>query len=195
MKNKTGGKGHKRQKNKEELDNNKKITYATDGQDYGILIKKLGNGIMLVQKPYSDKKEKEVNQVLGVVRGKIKKRVIFSSGDFILFSYRGELNKYSKQKVDIIHKYDNKEKREIKKNVNNAQVNNLFKMDIEDYKDDIDNDNCYFDYSEDEDEDDDAYGNDNSYTKVGNQNRNYDLSSSDDESEYGELDDDDISNI
>ena len=190
MKNKTGGKGHKRQKNKEELDNNKKTTYATEGQDYGVLVKKLGNGVMLVQKPYADKKEKEQNQILGVVRGKIKKRVIFTSGDFILFSYRDELNKYSKQKVDIIHKYDSKEKREIKKNVNNAKVNNLFKMDVEDYKDESDNENCHFDYSEDED---DTSGSDDNYIRIESQNRNYDLPSSDDESE--EFDDDDINNI
>lgn len=190
MKNKTGGKGHKRQKNKDELENNKKTTYATDGQDYGILIKKLGNGVMLVQKPYADKKEKEQNQILGVVRGKIKKRVIFSAGDFILFSYREELNKYSKQKVDIIHKYDNKEKREIKKNVNNAKVNNLFKMDVEDYKDDNDHENYYFDYSEDEDDSSDI---DDNYINIKSQNRNYDLPSSDEESE--EFNDDEIDDI
>jgi initiation factor 1A len=193
MKNKTGGKGHKRQKNSDNIESNKKTIYATEGQDYGILVKKLGNGIMLIQKPYNNNKDKESNQVLGVVRGKIRKRVIFNTGDFVLISFRDELNKYSKQKVDIIHKYDNKEKRDIKKSSNDSKLKNLFKMDVDDYKDSNDDeDDFFFDEDDNDDEIDDYNIN---VKSVGIQNRNYDLPSSSDEESDEELEDNDIDNI
>lgn len=193
MKNKTGGKGHKRQKNSDNIESNKKTIYATEGQDYGILVKKLGNGIMLIQKPYNNNKDKESNQVLGVVRGKIRKRVIFNTGDFVLISFRDELNKYSKQKVDIIHKYDNKEKRDIKKSSNDSKLKNLFKMDVDDYKDSNDDeDDFFFDEDDNDDEIDDYNIN---VKSVGIQNRNYDLSSSSEEESDEELNDDDIDDI
>ena len=63
-------------------------------------------------------------------------------------------------------------------------------MDVEDYKDDSDYENDYFDYSEDED---DSSGIDDNYINIKSQNRNYDLPSSDEESE--EFDDDEIDDI
>jgi initiation factor 1A len=194
MKNKTGGKGHKRQKNSDNTEMNKKTIFATTGQDYGILIKKLGNGIMLIQKPYNTKKDKESNQVLGVVRGKIRKRTFFNTGDLVLISYRDELNKYSKPKVDIIHKYDNKDKREIKKNNSDSKINNLLKMDVEDYRDNNDDEDDFF---FDEDDDNDDFYEPTQTKNINPQNRNYDIpSSSEEESdEDDELSENEIDNI
>jgi hypothetical protein len=173
MKNKTGGKGHKRQKNNDDLSDGKNIILATDDQDYGILIKKLGNGYMMVQKPYNDEKDKLKKQVLGIVRGKIRKRVIFDVGDLVLYSVRvGMNNIYSKEKIDIIHKYDSKDKKYIRKSTNRKEITTLLRQGADTS---VNKDDDMFEFEMGDD--DDGYDEEQF---IGQQNRDYDISSDED---------------
>ncbi len=80
MRNKIGGKKHKRGKRISEDDfYTKQIEYAEDGQEYARVIRRLGGSRLLVE--CTDGKERSA-----IIRGKLKKRVWMNPGDIILVS-------------------------------------------------------------------------------------------------------------
>jgi len=181
MKNKTGGKGHKKHKNSKNTSNNdiqdKKETILADYknyQDYAIILKRLGNGIMLLQLPYENGVKPETKQILGVVRGGIKRKFIFTAGDVVLFSYRMGLsyNINDKEKVDILHKYESRDKNQIIKKDNREEIKNLLK-EKSSYCKDEQEDSFFF---EDEGESDCDFDDGNNFTKKieAQPERNYD---------------------
>lgn len=92
-----GGKGFKRM-SKQEADDDKSsilIIKECDDQDYGYVSGVLGGGRFKVL-CMSDMTER-----IGIVRGRMRKRVWIAAGDMVLHSYRG----FQDNKVDIFHKY------------------------------------------------------------------------------------------
>lgn len=198
MKNKTGGKGHKKQKNSKNsssiIEGKKEILYAdyNDHQDYATILKRLGNGIMLLQLPYNNDTKPENKQILGVVRGSIRKKFIFAVGDVVLFSYRMGLsyNTNEKEKVDILHKYESREKNQILKKDTRPEVKNLLKERNIYTKDD--DDDLFFDDSNETDDDVDFDNNISAKNIKSQPNRNYDISESENESSDDDIDIEDI---
>ena len=201
MKNKTGGKGHKKQKNSKNsssiIEGKKEILYAdyNDHQDYATILKRLGNGIMLLQLPYNNDTKPENKQILGVVRGSIRKKFIFAVGDVVLFSYRMGLsyNTNEKEKVDILHKYESREKNQILKKDTRPEVKNLLKeRNIYTKDDDDDDDDFFFDDSNETDDDIDFDNNVSAKNIKSQPNRHYDISDSENESSDDDIDIEDI---
>lgn len=203
MKNKTGGKGHKKHKNSKnnssnDTDDKKDILLADykNYQDYAIILKRLGNGIMLLQLPYENGVKPEKKQILGVVRGGIKRKFIFSTGDVVLFSYRMGLsyNINEKEKVDILHKYESRDKNQILKKDNRVEVKNLLK-ERNSYHKDEQEDSFFF---EDEGDSDCDFDDGNTFTKKidAQPERNYDYNfDSESEDSCDDNNDIDIENI
>ena len=200
MKNQTGGKGHKKQKNSKNINNDtgekrgkKETLYAdfNDHQDYAIILKKLGNYHMLLQLPYGSDVKPENKQIIGVVRGSIRKKFIFTTGDVVLFSYRMGLSYdiNNKEKVDIFFKYDTKDKKRILQKDTRVEVKNLLK-ERNIYTKEEEEDSFFFD--DDGDDDDDDIIEINSKNIGLQPNRGYDLS---DNSSESSDDDIDIENI
>lgn len=178
VKNKTGGKGHKKQKNHDSVQ--KEFPLAEEeGEDYGIILKRLGNGVILVQKPYLNKKDKEKYQSLGIIRGAIRKSKFFV-GDLVLYSSRGDLNAYSKEKLDILYKYESRDIRVIKKSCDRPEINNLLKAGADSYVNKYDDENEF----EFDDTDDFVYAD---TVDIAEQQRRYEIS--DDEDENLDIDD------
>lgn len=102
-KNKKGGKSFKRQKSKRE-DVNIQLEFKEHGQEYGQVTKMLGNGRIKVS--CFDNKER-----LGIIRGKMRKRVWIEIGDIILISLRD----FQDDKADVIGKYSIEQSRQLKR--------------------------------------------------------------------------------
>jgi translation initiation factor 1A len=96
VKNKHGGNKKRRSKRSLEEDTHQETIYKEDGMDYGYIVKALGSNRFHVY--CNDGKQR-----LGILRGNLRKKVWFSSGDMVLFSYR----EFQDTKVDIVHKYHN----------------------------------------------------------------------------------------
>ncbi len=92
-----GGKNFKKAKNYETVDK-RHIIYKTEGQEYALITKMLGNG-RCECKCYDGRTR------LGHIRGKMHKRVWICIGDTVLVSLRD----YQDEKADIIHKYTSEE--------------------------------------------------------------------------------------
>lgn len=116
MPNKTGGKNYKKSKHGGDDENSIFIERQED-QQYGRVVKVLGNGNMLVY--CNDNKERICH-----IRGAIRKRVWINLGDLVLVSLRdlGDADK-----GDILTKYEPKFFSKIKKldGVNPVLFNNL----------------------------------------------------------------------
>ena len=135
----TGPGGKKFKKIKHNLEVGKRpMVYAEEGQKYALVTKLLGNGRVYV----SFIKEK-VGQIeaLAIIRGTLrKKKQWVKSGNYILISERD----YEKDKVDVIHVYNDGEMNELKKkgliseSLVNLKDNNGNKIADDEFNDFID---------------------------------------------------------
>lgn len=98
-KNKTGGKKGKRGGNKNQ-GNARELVFKEDGQEYGRVIKMLGNCRINVL--CFDGKER-----LGIICGQMRKRVFINQDDIILVCLRD----YQDAKCDVVMKYTTDEAR------------------------------------------------------------------------------------
>ncbi|KAK4248880.1 hypothetical protein VTI28DRAFT_2067 [Corynascus sepedonium] len=97
-----GGKNRRRGKN--ENDNEKReLTFKEEGQEYAQVLKMLGNG-RLEAMCFDGVKR------LGLIRGKLRKKIWINNGDIILVSLR----EYQDEKGDVILKYSADEARSLK---------------------------------------------------------------------------------
>lgn len=138
-----GGKGRKKQKNKDIGDTMRPLIFKEDGQVYGIIIKTLGNNRFEVK--CLDKENEEKTRLCNI-RGKMRRREWISTGDVVLVSLRD----FQDDKADIIMKYlpyevrKLREYKEIHQDVKIASFTGVVDNDV-------DNDIC-FGFSSDEDE-------------------------------------------
>jgi len=95
--NTTGGKSHKRSANHKKEVKREFIT-KTEGQEYGQIIKMLGNGRVSVL--CFDGRER-----LGIIRGAMRKRIWINQEDIVLVGLR----EFQEEKVDILHKFSTSE--------------------------------------------------------------------------------------
>tara|TARA_X000000368_G_scaffold418650_1_gene419202 strand:+ start:704 stop:1120 length:417 start_codon:yes stop_codon:yes gene_type:complete len=130
-----GGKNFKKAKNYETVDK-RQIIYKTEGQEYAIITKMLGNG-RCECKCYDGRTR------LGHIRGKMHKRVWISIGDTVLVSLR----EYQDEKADIIHKYTSEETKTL---ISYNEITGNIKIDDEDgINDDNDsNASCEIDFND-----------------------------------------------
>ena len=136
MPNKTGGKNYKKSKHGGD-DENSIFVEKQEDQQYGRVVRVLGNGNMLVY--CNDDKERICH-----IRGAIRKRVWINLGDLVLVSLRdlGDADK-----GDILTKYEPKFFSKIKKldGVNPILFNNLEAKGVT--KDEDDDGGIEFDHS------------------------------------------------
>ena len=93
-----GGKGGKKKSRGKKLrDTTKALNYKEDNQAYACVVKLLGDS--RVQLRYYH--EKRIHNSIGIIRGKMKRRVWISVGDLVLVGLRD----FQDGKVDIIDKY------------------------------------------------------------------------------------------
>eukprot|EP00128_Syssomonas_multiformis_P013110 Colp12_sorted_trinity150504_noHs@34445 len=97
-----GGKNRRRGKNENEAEK-RELIFKEDGQEYGQVIKMLGNGRL------------EASCFDGVkrlchIRGKLRKKVWINQGDIVLVGLRD----YQDEKADVILKYNSDEARHLK---------------------------------------------------------------------------------
>lgn len=89
-----GGNKHRKTKGTDEGPEKRQLEYKEDGHDYALISKMLGNG-------RCECKCADGRTRLGIIRGKLSKRVWINMGDTVLVSLR----EYQDEKADIIHKY------------------------------------------------------------------------------------------
>lgn len=94
----SGGKNFKKQK-KESNNFQRELIFAEDDQAYARIIKKLGDGRFDCECIGLDK------NLIGHIRGSMRKRVWINIGDIVLVSTRD----FDETKCDIIHKYNSDE--------------------------------------------------------------------------------------
>tara|TARA_Y100000768_G_scaffold356844_1_gene311503 strand:+ start:16706 stop:17122 length:417 start_codon:yes stop_codon:yes gene_type:complete len=130
-----GGKNFKKAKNYETVDK-RQIIYKTEGQEYALITKMLGNG-RCECKCYDGRTR------LGHIRGKMHKRVWICIGDTVLVSLRD----YQDDKADIIHKYTSEETKTL---ISYNEITGNIKMDDEDGINDDNNSNasCEIDFDD-----------------------------------------------
>tara|TARA_B100001029_G_C14956479_1_gene391871 strand:- start:197 stop:613 length:417 start_codon:yes stop_codon:yes gene_type:complete len=130
-----GGKNFKKAKNYETVDK-RQIIYKTEGQEYALITKMLGNG-RCECKCYDGRTR------LGHIRGKMHKRVWISIGDTVLVSLR----EYQDEKADIIHKYTSEETKTL---ISYNEITGNIKIDDEDGINDDNNSNasCEIDFND-----------------------------------------------
>eukprot|EP00744_Colponema_vietnamica_P001278 GILI01002136.1.p1 GENE.GILI01002136.1~~GILI01002136.1.p1 ORF type:complete len:147 (-),score=49.21 GILI01002136.1:233-673(-) len=97
-----GGKNRRRGKNESDGDK-RELIFKEDGQEYGQVLRMLGNGRVEL---YCFDNQKR----LGHIRGKLRKKVWINSGDIVLVGLRD----YQDDKADIIMKYTADEARNLK---------------------------------------------------------------------------------
>ena len=98
---KKGGKKIRRGKSSVDIDK-RQLLFKEDGQECG-LVKNILGGCRVIVKDTSN------TEYIGVIRGKMRKRVWINIGDLVLFTTRD----FQDNKVDIIHKYLDNEKRRL----------------------------------------------------------------------------------
>jgi len=130
-----GGKNFKKAKNYETVDK-RQIIYKTEGQEYALITKMLGNG-RCECKCYDGRTR------LGHIRGKMHKRVWICIGDTVLVSLRD----YQDDKADIIHKYTSEETKTL---ISYNEITGNIKIDDEDCINDDNNSNasCEIDFDD-----------------------------------------------
>lgn len=138
-----GGKNRRRGKN--ENDNEKReLTFKEEGQEYAQVLKMLGNG-RLEAMCFDGVKR------LGLIRGKLRKKIWINNGDIILVSLR----EYQDEKGDVILKYSADEARSLKaygELPDNAKIN-----ETDTFGPGEDGD-CGFEFDEDRDSEDEVIG-------------------------------------
>ena len=93
-----GGKGGKKKsRGKKMRFTSKAINYCEDNQAYGFITSLLGDSRVKVRYYF----EKHIHESVGIIRGKMKKRVWIAKGDVVLVALR----EFQDKKVDIIDKY------------------------------------------------------------------------------------------
>jgi len=97
-----GGKNRRRGKNENEAEK-RELVFKEDGQEYGQVIKMLGNGRL--QAYCFD----GINRLCHI-RGKLRKKTWINAGDIILIGLRD----YQDKKADVIQKYNADEARNLK---------------------------------------------------------------------------------
>jgi translation initiation factor 1A len=97
-----GGKKHKRGKN--QVREARDLILKDSGQEYAVAEKMLGDGRIKAQ--CGDGKDR-----IGIIRGKMRKKVWINPGDLILLGLRD----FQDAKADVIHKYSPEETRKLKK--------------------------------------------------------------------------------
>lgn len=108
-KNVGGGKRYKKRKNKGPVEPGP-LLYADEDQEYGIVIKRLGNGLLELM---ISKNGTEPRRALGKVRGILRKRrVPFNVGSIVIVSGRDCFTSSmvgsgdnEREKVDVLHCY------------------------------------------------------------------------------------------
>jgi len=96
-----GGKNRRRGKNEGEI--KRELIFKEDGQEYGQVLRMLGNGRLEAQCFDGEKR-------LCHIRGKLRKKVWVNQGDIILISLRD----FQDGKADVIMKYNSDEARQLK---------------------------------------------------------------------------------
>jgi len=128
-KNPKGGKKHKQKASKDFRDNfNGRITYKDSkvGQEYAIVIQRLGGNRLLVKSIV----DKNIKEVQAVIPGSFRKKVWMKDGDLILIQARS----FNESQYDIIHKYNEREEKQLKKTGALEQLfENEEKLDDDDY--------------------------------------------------------------
>jgi len=100
-----GGKKFKRGKH-ENISKREMVFKEEQGQAYAVVDKMLGNGRVYLSYFMNDEEDNmRKYEALGIIRGSMKKRVWISPNDVVLISIR----EFEKDKVDILHKYENDE--------------------------------------------------------------------------------------
>lgn len=138
-----GGKNRRRGKN--ENDNEKReLTFKEDGQEYAQVLKMLGNG-RLEAMCFDGVKR------LGLIRGKLRKKIWINNGDIILVSLR----EYQDEKGDVILKYSADEARSLKAY---GELPDTAKINETDTFGPNEDGDCGFEFDEDRDSEDEAAG-------------------------------------
>ncbi|AEO65091.1 16d27ea1-a51f-4b8d-b89f-7186ef88b5be [Thermothielavioides terrestris] len=138
-----GGKNRRRGKN--ENDNEKReLTFKEEGQEYAQVLKMLGNG-RLEAMCFDGVKR------LGLIRGKLRKKIWINNGDIILVSLR----EYQDNKGDVILKYSADEARSLKAY---GELPDTAKINETDTFGPGEDGDCGFEFDEDRDSDSDAGG-------------------------------------
>ena len=114
---KGGKKGRRGKKNRS--DGNRKIIFKEDDQIYGYVVKMLGDGRVTLRYVH----EKRVKESLGIICGKMRKRVWIAPGDIVIASRRD----FQENKLDIIFKYHQTQHRELikKKQISEDEYNSI----------------------------------------------------------------------
>ena len=99
-----GGKKFKRGKKGKDEEHKKLDILKEEGQEYARVLERKGGPILSVQLLTGE-------TVLGVIRGKLRKRMWMSPGDIILVGIRD----FQSDKVDVIHKYSYEHSRQLVK--------------------------------------------------------------------------------
>lgn len=130
-----GGKNRRRGKNENENEK-RELIFKEDGQEYGQVVKMLGNGRI-------DALCFDGIKRLCHIRGKLRKKVWINAGDIILLGLRD----YQDTKADVILKYTSDEARNLKQY---GELPETAKINETNLDEEVDND-IEFDVSSDED--------------------------------------------
>ncbi|KAL2020977.1 hypothetical protein VTK56DRAFT_7751 [Thermocarpiscus australiensis] len=138
-----GGKNRRRGKN--ENDNEKReLIFKEEGQEYAQVLKMLGNG-RLEAMCFDGVKR------LGLIRGKLRKKIWINNGDIILVSLR----EYQDEKGDVILKYSADEARTLKAY---GELPDTAKINETDTFGPGEDGDCGFEFDEDRDSESDTGG-------------------------------------
>ena len=117
-----GGKNRRKCKRSNYTSDEKVLEFKEVNQDYAKVLERKGGPIVTL-KLYENR-----NEVLGVIRGKMRKRVWLSSGNIVLVSLR----EFQSEKVDIIHKYKDEH---VRKLINLGELDTDFVNDTKSFLD------------------------------------------------------------
>lgn len=134
-KNKEGKGGKNRRRGKNESEEKRELIMKEDGQEYGQVLRMLGNG-RLEAHCFDGKKR------LCHIRGKMRKKVWVNAGDIVLMGLRD----FQDDKADVILKYTPEESRRLKQLgelPDNAKIN-----ETEPTAPGSDDEDCAFDFEE-----------------------------------------------
>lgn len=118
-----GGKKHKRGKN--QVREARELLLKEDQQEYAVAEKMLGDGRIKMQCMDGGNR-------IGIIRGKMRKKVWINPGDLILIGLR----EFQNSKADVIHKYSPEEARKLKKMGEVAETMRNREEETEDKEDD-----------------------------------------------------------
>ncbi|BGP50989.1 Translation initiation factor 1A [Rhodotorula kratochvilovae] len=137
-----GGKNRRRGKNENDGDK-RELVFKEEGQEYGQVLKMLGNGRVEAMCFDGEKR-------LAHIRGKMRKKVWINQGDIVLLSLRD----FQDDKADVIQKYSADEARKLKQY---GELPETAKINETDLGDGGEGDDLveFDEVSADEDEDDD----------------------------------------